>query len=56
MTYAKPGFNYMIQHLEAERDLKLAVHTDRLRPLAQMPIDYRLKTPRAVPKKTATAR
>jgi O-acetyl-ADP-ribose deacetylase (regulator of RNase III) len=43
ITECKPGFNYKLQHIETGRDLKRAVHADRLRPLKEMPNDYRLK-------------
>jgi hypothetical protein len=38
------GFNYRLQELETGRDLKRAVHADRLRPLKEKQNDYRQPT------------
>jgi hypothetical protein len=42
ITECKPGFNYRLQDASTGRDLKRAVHADRLRPLKEMANDYRL--------------
>ena len=42
ITLCKPGFNYKLQHVVTGKDLKRAVHADRLRPLRELPNDYRL--------------
>jgi hypothetical protein len=44
ITECRPGFNYRLQELKTGRDLKRAVHTDRLRPLKEMQNDYRQPT------------
>jgi hypothetical protein len=41
ITECRPGFNYRLQELKTGRDLKRAVHADRLRPLKEMQNDYR---------------
>jgi hypothetical protein len=41
ITECRPGFNYRLQELKTGRDLKRAVHADRLRPLREMQNDYR---------------
>jgi hypothetical protein len=42
ITECRPGFNYRLQDANTGRDLKRAVHADRLRPLKEMANDYRL--------------
>ena len=42
ITDCRPGFNYRLQHLDTGRDLRRPVHADRLRPLRELPNDYRL--------------
>jgi hypothetical protein len=39
VTECRPGFNYRLQELKTGRDLKRAVHADRLRPLKEMQND-----------------
>ena len=46
VTECRPGFNYRLQELSTGRDLKRAVHADRLRPLKELPNDYRLTAQR----------
>ena len=41
ITECRPGFNYRLQELSTGRDLKRAVHADRLRLLKELPNDYR---------------
>ena len=43
ITQCRPGFNYRLQHADTGKDLKRAVHADRLRPFHELPNDYRLK-------------
>jgi hypothetical protein len=37
----RPGYNYRFQHTVTGRDLKRAVHANRLRLLRELPNDYR---------------
>jgi hypothetical protein len=43
-TECRLGFNYRLQELKTGRDLRRAVHADRLRPLKEMQNDYRQPT------------
>ena len=43
ITHCQPGFNYKLQHAETGKDLRRAVHADRLRPLRQLSNDYRFQ-------------
>jgi hypothetical protein len=41
ITECRPGFDYRLQELQTGRDLKRAVHADRLRPQKELQNDYR---------------
>jgi hypothetical protein len=43
LTECRPGSSYKLQHAETGTDLKRAVRADRLRPLKEIPNDYRWK-------------
>ncbi|HSN23100.1 MAG TPA: RNase H-like domain-containing protein, partial [Methylomicrobium sp.] len=42
VTKCEPNFNYRLQHFRTGRTLRRPVHADRLRPLEELPNDYRL--------------